>query len=97
MAGWPASPCQARATGRTTRANLHVDFTSPSGECCQPVMDTYAWLAFMAFLPATTWFLRGAVTKNISGRKKRSLSGLPSEGMSLPPIIFGSLLAILSM
>ena len=93
MAGWPPSPCKARATGR---ANIHVDFTSPSGECCEPVMDTYAWLAFMAFIPTATWFLRGAVTKNINGRKKRSLPGHPSEGMCLPPINFGSLLVVLT-
>ena len=64
---------------------FHFDFTSPTtGECCPPVMETYTFLAFLAFTPAATWFLRfsslifllnsairGAVTKNISGRKRK--------------------------
>ena len=41
---------------------FHFDFTSPTtGECCPPVMETYTWLAFLAFTPAATWFLRSAI------------------------------------
>ena len=38
---------------------FHFDFTSPTtGQCCAPVMETYTYLAFLAFTPAATWFLR---------------------------------------
>ena len=54
FSGASGGGCQA---GR----RFHFDFTSPStGECCPPVMDTFAWLAFLAFTPAATWFLRSA-------------------------------------
>ena len=42
---------------------FHFDFTSPTtGQCCAPVMETYTYLAFLAFTPAATWFLRSAIT-----------------------------------
>ena len=54
--GFGGVGCQA--AGR----RFHFDFTSPTtGECCPPVMETYTWLAFLAFTPAATWFLRLAI------------------------------------
>ena len=55
MAGCPA--------GR----KFHFDFTSPTtGQCCAPVMETYAFLAFIAFTAAAAWFLRSETTCSIS-------------------------------
>ena len=50
--GGSGGGCQA---GR----RFHFDFTSPAtGQCCPPVMEPYTFLAFLAFTPAATWFLR---------------------------------------
>ena len=45
---------------------FHFDFTSPTtGQCCAPVMETYAFLAFIAFTAAAAWFLRSETTCSI--------------------------------
>jgi len=50
-----------------------VAAASGSGDdCCPPVVDSSTWLTVVGGMAVVVWFLRGAITANVMGRRKRN-------------------------